>query len=74
MPSSSQSQHDFMERCYKEKEFRDKYGVSKKVAKEFLDSDKKNNLWQKKKKKTTPQNTKPKKRISKESMPFFSDW
>jgi len=61
-----------MERCFKDKEFREKYKVPKKVAKEFLDADKKNNLWQKKPKKTTT--PKPKKRVAKESMPFFSDW
>lgn len=47
MPSHSQKQHDFMELVLRDKKFAEKAKVDQKVAKEFLDADRKADLWQK---------------------------
>lgn len=46
MPSTSQKQHDFWEAAYHNPDFRKKAGVSKSVAKDYLDADKKEGKYQ----------------------------
>lgn len=72
MPSKSRKQHDFFQKVYDDPEFAKKVGVSKEIAKEFLDADKKAGLWQEKSKKKNP---KPK--VSKEHLdldPLWTFW
>lgn len=47
MPSSSQKQHDLMQAVAHSKELSEQTGIPQKVAKEFLEADKKAGKWQK---------------------------
>lgn len=50
MPSKSQKQHDFMVIACKDAEFAEKNGIQQEVACEYVQADKEEGLWQKKKK------------------------
>lgn len=46
MPSTSQKQHDLMVAVSKDKALAEKLNIDQKVAKEFIDKDKEEGLWQ----------------------------
>jgi len=47
MQSISQRQHDFMKKAVQDKEYAKKRGISQELAKEFIEADRKANLWEK---------------------------